>query len=140
MKHFLLTFLFLMCLGCSNKISRAEVSKLNGYWEIESVKNPDGEVKDYTVNTSVDYIELKDGKGYRQKMIQKMEGKFQSNGIKESLNLKSDNNRLILECKTNYAQWTEEIRSITDDHFSIINDQDFIYTYKRYQPLAITHE
>lgn len=140
MRSFLLFFVALVALGCSSKVSPDALHKLNGYWEIESVKNPDGKVKDYTISESIDYIEWKDGKGYRQKMIQQLEGKFQSNGIKETLTLLPDSKATTIECQTTYAHWKEEILTLSDTHFSIKNEQDFIYTYKKYTPLAVSHE
>ena len=36
-----------------------DLKNLNGYWEIEKVTFPNGETKDYSVSTTIDYIELK---------------------------------------------------------------------------------
>ncbi len=134
-------FLVLVLLvSCTKKITPSELDKLNGYWEIVAVKGPEGNEKEYSVNTTVEYIEFKNGKGFRQKMVPQFNGKYQSNGIKESLILLNNKEKTILKCQTEYADWTEEIIEISDEGFRIKNSLDIIYTYKKYEPITVSHE
>ena len=57
--------IFLMLVACQNKLSQEELPLLNGYWEIEKVTLANGQTKEYNVNNTVDYIELKELSVYR---------------------------------------------------------------------------
>lgn len=141
MRNLLYTSLVLLVLvSCNKKVQPSELEKLNGYWEIVSVKGPEGKEKEYSINTTIDYIEFKNGKGFRQKMVPQFNGKYQSNGIKETLTLLDNKEKTILKCQTGYADWTEEIIEISDQGFRIKNSLDLIYTYKKYEPIDVSHE
>ena len=62
--------------GCQNKISKLDLPHLNGYWEIERVTFPDGSKKEYAVSTSIDYIEVKNFKGFRKKVQPNFNGTY----------------------------------------------------------------
>ena len=64
-------FLFILT-ACQNKVTHEDLPFLNGYWEIEKVNMPDGQTKEYTINTTVDYIEMKDLSGFRKKVYPKL--------------------------------------------------------------------
>ena len=64
--------IFLMLVACQNKISQEELTLLKGYWEIEKVTLANGQTKEYNVNTTLDYIEVKELSGYRKKSIQSL--------------------------------------------------------------------
>lgn len=130
----------LLFVNCQSKIDKSTLQKINGYWEITSVKTPSGEIKEYTVNTTIDYFELKDSKGFRQKVVPQLDGTYLTNGLKEELTLDETKDQVVFKCKTNYAEWEEEVIKLTEEELVIENDQDIIYHYKRYTPLKITNE
>ena len=67
MRYFASLIVFsLFFTSCQHKISKDEIAKLNGYWQIEKVMTSDGEQKDYQANTSYDYFEIKADKGHLQ--------------------------------------------------------------------------
>lgn len=139
-KDFLLFFILILCSSCHKTVNPEELDKLNGYWEIVSVKTPDGAEKEFAANTDVDYIEYKNGKGFRQKMTPQFDGTFKTNDLKEQITLKKDTDRSILHCKTEFAAWEEEIISLSEETFKMKNEQDIIYHYKRYAPINIQPE
>jgi len=134
--------LFLLVMGCQSKVDKSTLDKINGYWEITTVKTPDGENKEYKVNTTVDYFEIKDGKGFRQKVMPQLDGKgtFLTNELKEELVLDSASDGVVFQCKTNYATWKETVIKLNEEELVIENDQNIIYHYKRYTPIKISNE
>ena len=69
MSRILPFFLILMVIGCKkNTVAKADLHYLNGYWEIDEVVFPDGSIKEYGMNPSIDFIQLKENEGYRKKM------------------------------------------------------------------------
>ena len=65
MRYICIIIALFVFVGCHNKVDQLDLPLLNGYWEIEKVTFPDGSEKEYSVNTSVDYIEVKDQNLYQ---------------------------------------------------------------------------
>lgn len=129
-------FFLLMLIGtlsCSNKQSVSDVQQLNGYWEIEKVKTQSGETKEYTINTTIDYIELTDSlAGFRIKVQPMADGTYKSNGDAESFTLQQVDNRYIFDYKSNLDSWKENLEDIDNNHFTVTNATGNTYYYKRY--------
>ncbi|WP_306352938.1 lipocalin family protein [Flavobacterium sp. '19STA2R22 D10 B1'] len=125
--------LFLMLMACQSKVSLQDVSKINGYWEIEKVILPDGKEKDYKVNLTYDYIEInKDNKGFRKKVSPQLDGTFVVDEEQsESLEAIVENEVVYLKYKTPYATWKEELKSISAEEMVIVNETKNEYHYKK---------
>lgn len=138
MKNILGLFVFsLFVVSCSKPISAEELKNLNGYWEISEVKTADGDTKEFQSNNNVDYFELKDLKGTRAKVVPQLNGKNQTNGIKEQFTVLDSANATYLKYATDYAKWTEKVDKLTKDELVIINNNDIKYTYKRFTPIVV---
>lgn len=138
MKNILGLFVFsLFVVSCTKPISAEELKNLNGYWEISEVKTADGDTKEFQSNNNVDYFELKDLKGTRTKVVPQLNGKNQTNGIKEQFTVLDSANATYLKYATDYAKWTEKVDKLTKDELVIINNNDIKYTYKRFTPIVV---
>ncbi len=124
--------------ACSNGIAEKELPLLNGYWEIEKVTFPDGQTKDYTVNESVDYIQIEQLKGFRKKVKPTFNGTYITNNDAEYFTLFKKENQYFFNYKSNLSDWTESLQTLTKDHFSVTNEDDITYLYKRYEPINIS--
>ncbi len=122
-----------MLMACQSKVSLQDVSKINGYWEIEKVILPDGKEKDYKVNLTYDYIEInKDNKGFRKKVSPQLDGTFVVDEEQsESLEAIVENEVVYLKYKTPYATWKEELKSISAEEMVIVNETKNEYHYKK---------
>ena len=130
--------LFIMLLiSCHSNVKKEDIKKLNGYWEINQVKFSSGKTKDYKVNETIDYFELKSNKGFRQKVMPQFDGKFQTNGIKENIKVVENDNSFFLEYNTKYGKWKEEIISIEDSILVLKNKENLEYTYKKFKPFSL---
>ena len=133
-----LVLLFIMLLfSCNSNVKKEDIKKLNGYWEIKEVKFSTGKTKDYKVNETIDYFELKSNKGFRQKVMPQFDGKFQTNGIKENIKVVENDNSFFLEYNTKYGKWKEEIISIEDSILVLKNKENLEYTYKKFKPFSL---
>lgn len=138
MKNILGLFVFsLFVVSCTKPISAEELKNLNGYWEISEVKTADGDTKEFQSNNNVDFFELKDLKGTRTKVVPQLNGKNQTNGIKEQFTVLDSANATYLKYATDYAKWTEKVDKLTKDELVIINNNDIKYTYKRFTPIVV---
>lgn len=140
-----ISILFLFTIfGCTSSVSEENLDLLNGYWEIEEVIFPDGRTKDYNVNTSIDFILVKDKKGYRKKVQPKLNGTYDTSNDADpfvilerdglfTISYNSENNDGLL------AQRSEELINISENKFSVRNTDGLIYIYKRFEPINIKH-
>ena len=113
------------------KITEADISNLNGYWEIEKVELPDGDKKEYKVNETIDFFKIKDEKGFRKKVMPQLDGTYLTNDIQEDIVIAIKDGDATIQYKTTYASWKEEIIELTKDKLVVKNEQDLEYHYKR---------
>lgn len=127
----------LICFSCSKRIEKEDLKNINGYWEIKSVETSEGVSKQYKVNETIDYFEIKNNKGYRQKVMPQLDGKYLTNGVQESVNIVEKNNEIYLEYKTKYGKWRETLISISDSTMELKNTNNTVYNYKRFVPFSL---
>lgn len=132
----ILLFLFILT-GCTKKVTKEDLTQLNGYWEIDKVIFHDGSTKDYKVNTNVDYIEISDLKGFRKKMQPKFDGSYTTSNDAEPFSILETNGIFKMYYKTNFSDWEEKIISISENNFSVSTKDGITYSYRRFQPISI---
>ncbi|WP_396156352.1 hypothetical protein [Flavobacterium macrobrachii] len=137
MKNIISIFTLLLLVSCQSEIKKEDLSKLNGYWEIKEVSMPSGEKKDYKVNETIDYFQVKNDVGFRQKVMPRFDGKFGTNDIKEEIKIIEKDAHFFIEFKTNYGKWQEEIITIEDSTLVLKNKEELIYEYKRHIPFSL---
>lgn len=124
-------FVCLFLVSCQQKITPEDISKLNGYWEIEKVSFKDGEDKEFKMNENFDFFEIANNKGIRRKVRPQFDGTFLFNEDYEKVKVRFEKEQVFLDYTTAYAKWSEELVSISDDEMRIKNDQDKEYQYKK---------
>ena len=136
MKKIGLLLFALLLISCHSNVKKENIAKLNGYWEIKQVKFSTGKTKDYKINETIDYFELKDNQGFRQKVMPKFDGKFQTNGIKENIKVIEKDNAYFIEYNTTFGKWNEKIITIEDSTLVLKNKENLEYTYKKFKPFS----
>ena len=136
-KTILILFISFLSASCKQPISSSDISKLNGYWEIEKVDFPDGNDKEYKINEIFDYFEIKDNKGFRTKVSPQLDGTFLTNGDSEKVEIKEIEGKFYIHYTTPFSKWKEEIVSISDEQLVIENDAKKQYHYKRATPINL---
>lgn len=129
--------LTLMLFSCKQNITSKDIAKINGYWEIEKVELPDGEDKDYKVNPTIDYFELKDNKGFRQKVMPQFDGTYLTNNLKETIQITEESGDFYINYTTQYGKWKEEIIEIKDSVLVLKNKENLEYHYKKSIPFSV---
>lgn len=123
--------------ACKQYIRDEDFNKLNGYWEIEKVVLKDGEKKDYKVNETIDYFEVKDNKGFRTKVMPQLDGTYLTNTLKEEIVFTREDNICYLNYTTKFGKWKEEILEIKDSVLVLLNKDKLEYHYKRHVPFSL---
>lgn len=138
MKH-LLKFLTLLIIfsSCKQKIEDSDFKKLNGYWEIEKVVLPNSDDKDYKINETIDYFEINKNEGFRHKVTPQFNGKYLVNEFAEKVTIIRKDDKVLLDYKTEFAKWQDELISISDDKLVVKNDANIEYHYKKPTPFSV---
>ena len=131
-----ISFLFILS-ACHQKVTVKDISKLNGYWEIEKVILSNGTKKVYTYNESFDYFQIKANKGFRKKVMPQLDGRFLVNNQSEKIEITFEKDGTYINYKTPYAKWKEEIESLSNDKLVLINASNTEYHYKKSAPINI---
>lgn len=123
----------ILLLSCNQQNPEEKLAHLNGYWEISKVEMPDGTVKEYTISTLVDYIEIKDSVGFRKKVAPKLDGGFIINDDAEKIIVKIENKNLNLYYSTPFDSWKETVLKANELQLVVLNKDNKKYTYKKFE-------
>lgn len=136
-KTVLILLVLVMVTSCKKPITETAISKINGYWEIEKVILADGETKEYKVNTTIDFFELKDKKGFRQKVMPQLDGTYTTNNVKETISISDEDGDYYINYSTNFGKWKEEILELQDSVLVLKNAANLEYHYKKQIPFSL---
>ena len=136
MKKISLLLVCTVLISCHSSVNKENIKKLNGYWEIKKVTLSNGKTKDYNVNETIDFFDLKDNAGFRQKVMPQFDGTFRTNDIKEMIKIVEENNASFIEYDTAYGKWKDEIITIEDSTLVLKNKENITYTYKKFKPFS----
>ena len=130
-KTFAILFISVLFICCKQKITPADIAKINGYWEIEKVTFDKGDDKDYKINESYDFFEIKDNKGIRKKVMPQLDGTFLVNNTFENVIVRFADDKVFLDYQTDYAKWTEEVITLSAEELVLVNKENTEYHYKK---------
>lgn len=133
----LLFLLMLLGVSCTDRIALEDLHYLNGYWEIQEVEFPNGNKKEYPMNTVVDYIELNENNGFRKKMVPRFDGTFETSDDAEPFNIVEENGVFYLRYENPLSEWQERLLSLSGDSFSVENPEGILYRFKRFEPIKL---
>lgn len=133
----ILLILTIVLFSCEKPNPEEQKQHLSGYWEINTVEMPDGEVKNFGVNTIIDYIEINGDSGTRTKVSPKFDGTFNTNGVTEDFTLNIEENQLIMHYKTSFDEWKETVVEAKDSILVLKNRDNKTYTYNRFKKFDI---
>lgn len=138
MKKTITIFLLgILLVSCKQTITDKDVVKINGYWEIQKVELPEGDKKEYKVNETIDFFQIKDNKGFRQKVMPQLDGTYLTNDIKETISISNKDDNYYINYSTNYGKWKEEIIEMKDSILVLKNEANLEYHYKRQVPFSL---
>ncbi|MGB5237102.1 MAG: lipocalin family protein [Flavobacteriaceae bacterium] len=125
--------IFILLMGCEKKISLQELDQINGYWEIEKVVFPDGQTKEYTVNSTIDYIQYQNLKGFRKKVHPNLDGSFRTSDDAELFSISIEKSTFRMHYTNDLSQWEEKIIGIDQNHLIMQTAEGVAYHYKRFK-------
>jgi hypothetical protein len=136
-KKYILLICICIIFSCENK-SNIDLSLLNGYWEIQSVKQNNKLLKTYPFSGTIDYFELKENKGIRKKVNPNFDGKFIISLHQINFNIINNNNIIEIEYYDKISiKYKETITKLDSVDLYITNKDNYIYHYKVYEKLNL---
>lgn len=136
-KAVLVVLVSLGLMACQEKVKPEDVAKINGYWEIEKVNLPDGNEKNYKINETIDYFEVKSDSGFRKKVTPQFDGKYLVNDEYEKVKVVMEGEKVFLKYSTEYSEWKEEIVKVSEEKLVLKNAAEMEYEYKRPTPFSV---
>ncbi|SIQ80558.1 lipocalin family protein [Maribacter ulvicola] len=134
----LLIICSLVLISCNSKIDKNQLHLLNGYWEIKEVTFKDGAKKEYSINSTIDYIQLDSLKGFRKKVDPKFNGTFETSNDAEPFVIRISNDSVYMSYSNNANIWEEVLTQLSKESFSVKNNQGTTYHYNKFEPINIT--
>ena len=132
-----LLFVSIVALSCGHSVSNEDLTKLNGYWEIQEAVMADGNKKEYPINPTIDYFELKGKTGFRKKVMPQFDGSYRVNDLSEKIEVSQKDGKTFINYATEYAKWKEEIIDLNDKELVLKNQHDIEYHYKKPKPFSV---
>ncbi|MFV5685350.1 hypothetical protein ACM55I_07870 [Flavobacterium sp. GB2R13] len=135
---FSILFIALFFVACQQKIKPDDVTKLNGYWEIEKVTFEKEKDKDYSINESYDYFKInKNNKGIRKKVMPQLDGTFLVNDAYENVTVRFKDDKTYIDYSTPFTKWSEELITLKDNELVLLNAEKKEYHYKKTGPINL---
>jgi hypothetical protein len=136
-KVVLIFFISILSVSCTSKVTSSDIPKINGYWEIEKVIFSDEKQKEYSINETFDYFEVKDNKGFRKKVTPQLDGTFLVNDDFEKIEIKEIEGVYFIYYSTSFSKWKEELRLLSDTELILVNEAKNEYHYKKAAPINL---
>jgi hypothetical protein len=136
MKNGFVAMFFILLLSCEDT-PKEKLQHLNGYWEIVEVRSKEGFSKAYQYNTTIDYIYINDLEGFRKKMQPGINKAYKTSNDMEAIKVKIENDSLNLYYTTDLATWKETVLKADEKELEIINTDEIVYVYRRYEPIEL---
>ena len=130
-------FLAFLFMGCQQKVKPEDISKINGYWEVEKVVFDSIKDKEYRMNEVYDYFELKNNKGIRKKVMPQLNGTFVVNDTYENVTVRFADDKVFLDYSTPYMKWSEELIAVSAEELVLLNKEKAEYHYKKATPINL---
>ena len=130
----LIAFLFV---ACQQKIKPEDISKINGYWEVEKVVFDSIKDKEYKINEVYDYFEIQKSKGIRKKVMPQLDGTFIVNDVNENVTVRFDDGKVFLDYSTPYMKWSDELIALSEEELVLLNKEKIEYHYKKATPINL---
>ncbi len=136
--YFIYILIIIIFFACSQSPEKT-LQHVKGYWEIASVTFVDGSKKEFSISQNVDFFDIKDNyTGIRKKVQPDINGHFTTSKNTENIDVRINDNTLILQYTTPYDTWKETVLTATQEQLILLNDNGNTYTYRRYKSLIIS--
>jgi hypothetical protein len=130
-KTFSILLVVFFFVACQQKIRPEDISKINGYWEVEKVVFDSIKDKEYGMNQVYDYFKIENNTGIRKKVMPQLDGTFIVNDAFENVSVRFADDKVFLDYATPYMKWSEEVIALSAEELVLLNREKMEYHYKK---------
>lgn len=131
-KYITIVITIALITSCAKQDPNEQIQYLDGYWSIEKAVLENGTEKDFTLSTTVDFIEVNGTTGLRKKVQPKLDGTFLTSTKAETFEIKIENDSLRLYYTTPFDSWKETVLKAKDSTLVVLNRDGKTYFYKKF--------
>ncbi|MEO8234926.1 MAG: lipocalin family protein [Flavobacterium sp.] len=131
MKKSLLFLLAIVFVGCSHKVDISKIDTINGYWQISKVIDGEGNKKEYPINETYDYFQIKNKKGFHKKVLWQPDGTFLVNDLQEDLNIIVKKDDVVLDFSSKFGKHQDKLESISEEEMVIVSKEAVKFYYSK---------
>jgi len=130
----------LTIIGCTS-VEKEDLQKLNGYWEIQKVTQPDGKEVEFDINTIYDYYEIgQDNIGFYKKVYPQLDGTFIVDTHREEIEVIEEDKNFKLKYYSDLGEREVHIVGLTFNKLILKNSDYKTYCYKRAEPINLLND
>ncbi|WP_432410358.1 lipocalin family protein [Rasiella sp. SM2506] len=118
--------------SCAKQDANEQIQYLDGYWSIEKAILEDGTEKEFTISTTIDFMEINGKTGIRKKVQPKLDGTFLTSNDAETFEIKIEDDSLRLYYTTPFDSWKETVLKAKDSSLVVLNPDGKTYFYKKF--------
>ncbi len=119
-------------MGCRSHPGENDADQLNGYWEIQMVTLPDGNIREFKVNPIIDHWVVENGHGVRTKVRAQTDGRFETATDGEDFKVATIHDTLWILYKNAFGEWRERLVNVSENAFSVVDTAGTIYDYRKF--------
>ncbi|MGB5982373.1 MAG: lipocalin family protein [Nonlabens sp.] len=122
----------LMLTSCE-KDPNKQIAQLEGYWNIEEVKLPDGNTKEFPFSNHMDYFEINGNKGMKHRVSPRYDGTFVNYGSPVPFKWEAIDGTLTLNFAEGDNAYQQTLESVTEEELVLLHENGTTYTYTSYK-------
>jgi hypothetical protein len=130
-KSFLLITVVVLLMGCSPS---PDINQLEGYWQIQKVVFPDGEVKEYPLSLQMDYFDIQDSTGTKFRVNYKNTNTYVNNGSPVNFTWSHSDGELVLTFEEESRSYQQVVEELGSEALILEHEDGKEYYYTKHQP------
>ena len=128
-------FFILSLIAISSCGPEIQLEELNGYWEIDHVMFANATKKKYAMNTTVDYFQYQNDKGFVKKVQPQLDGSFKTSNDSQLFTVEITEEGVFLNFENGIR---EKISRLNNKQLIIQTLDSTSFHYKAFEPLSMT--
>lgn len=130
--NFIAVLVFTLILTSCNQNPEDQIAQLEGYWNIEEVRLPDGNTKEFPFSNHMDYFVINGNKGMKHRVSPRYDGTFVDYGSPIPFKWEESDGMLTLHFADGDNAYQQTLESVSKEELVLLHENGTKYTYTAY--------
>jgi hypothetical protein len=130
MKIVFLSLCLVLAVSCQQPNPDDQLEKLQGYWNIDTVVQEDGTVKEFPFSNHMDFFEIQENVGTKSRVSPTYDGSFIVYGDPIKFVWEIEEDKLILRFRDGEQSYSQEVKKVSNEVLQLVHENGMIYNYK----------